>query len=162
MAAEICTLAHQHAPAPQRRLSVLLSRVSSDDAHSVARYAEGVFTYATKDQVVESLKRLAMWNHYAILLARAIYGRDGEWWLRDTYICLILENARVFRLLNNAMGLEELSIAALAARNALEMKVWILYANADEKNARRLYDDQMVDAREMMSELSGAVRNQRQ
>jgi hypothetical protein len=53
--------------------------------------------------------------------------------------------------LNHSLGLEDLTIAALAARNALEMKVWILYAIADERNARRMYDDQMVDARDIMA-----------
>lgn len=95
--------------------------------------------------------RLAIWNHSCSLLARAIFDASGEWWLRDTYIGLLLGNAKVYRLLNHSLELQELTIGALAARNALEMKVWILYAAGGEKKARRLYDDQIVDARDMVA-----------
>jgi hypothetical protein len=116
-----------------------------------------VFTYATRDQVLEALKRLAVWNHGSSLLARAVYDHDGEWWLRDTYIGLILGNCRVYRLLKHALSLQELTIAALAARNALEMKVWISYVSRGEKNARRLYDDQIVDSRDLMARINGLM-----
>lgn len=116
-----------------------------------------MFTYTTKDQVIEALKRLAVWNHASSLLARAVYDHEGEWWLRDTYIGLILGNSRVYRLLNHALNLQELAVAALAARNALEMKVWISYVSGGEKNARRLYDDQMVDARGLLARLNGLM-----
>jgi hypothetical protein len=121
------------------------------------RYAECVFTFATKYQVIDALKRLKNWDHASCLLARAIYDHDGVWWLRDTYIGLILGNCRVYRLLNHALNLQELTIAALAARNALEMKVWISYVSGDETNARRLHDDQMVDARDLMVRINQLI-----
>jgi hypothetical protein len=116
-----------------------------------------VITVVTKEQLTESMKRLAFWNHSSSLLARAIFDAPGEWWLRDTYIGLLLGNSRVYRLLNHSLELQELTIAALAARNALEMKVWIHYAAGGEKDARRLYDDQTVDARDIMARANGLL-----
>jgi hypothetical protein len=110
-----------------------------------------VSIFATKDQIVDAVTRLAEWNHSCSLLARAVYDLEVDWWLRDTYIGLILANARVYRLVNYALSLGDLTIAALAARNALELKVWIMYTTSGESNARRLYNDQMVDARDMLA-----------
>jgi hypothetical protein len=116
-----------------------------------------VILSTTEAQLSEALSRLASWNHASTLLARAVYDWHGEWWLRDTYIGLLLANTRVYRLLNHAFQLRELTIGALAARNALELKTWIRYATRGEVNARRLYDDQMVDARDIMTRVKRLV-----
>ena len=67
---------------------------------------------------------------------------------------LLLALERVFRLVGYALRLKDEYIAALAARNGLELKVWALYATSSESNARRLHDDQIVDVRDVLRRLN--------
>jgi hypothetical protein len=73
-----------------------------------------------------------------------------EDWYIDVFRALLTQSMKSHEELESGRQEKRLGRLAWAARNFLELKVWAQYVIASKDNAKHLYDDRFLDARDLM------------
>ena len=70
---------------------------------------------------------------------------EHPFWYVNIFIGLAHESMKMQYHLRRAYGEGEINYCAWAARNLLELRIWMLYATASRENAWRFHQDQYAD-----------------
>jgi hypothetical protein len=87
------------------------------------------------------------------LLRLKLVDTGCEDWYIDVFRCLLTEAMKSHEELKSGLQDKRIGRLAWAARNFLELRVWVQYVAASKENAKRLYDDRMLDASDLMKRI---------